>query len=70
MIAAVSALVESGHRVVFDKGINGGSHATNLKTGRVTKIFERNGVYEIPIWVKKPKPASGAAGSFPAGQRR
>ena len=59
MIAAVSKLVSNGHRVVFDSEAQGGSYIMNKRTGRTHKIFERNGVYEVPIWVKKPTPFGG-----------
>ena len=52
MIASVSELTKSGHRVVFDTS---GSYIQNKRTGRYIKVFERNGVYEVPMWVKRPK---------------
>ena len=59
MIIAVSAIVKTGHRVVFDEESEGGSYVQNKQTGRYYKIWERNGVYELPIWVRKPTTFGG-----------
>ena len=48
-LLAVSSLVRSGHEVVFQEE---GSYIRHRMSGRVQKMREVNGVYEIDIWVK------------------
>ena len=59
VIAAVSRLVKSGHKVVFDDEREGGSYIYNKKTRKYIKMYERNGVYEVPIWIRKPSQGFG-----------
>ena len=63
VIAAVSRFVKSGHKVVFDDEKDGGSYILNKKTKKYYKMYERNGIYEVPIWIRKP--AQGLGGSQP-----
>ena len=59
MIVAASALVKNGHRLVFDQECYGGSYAQHRETGRCYRIYERNGVYEFPVWIRKPSTFGG-----------
>ena len=54
-LAAVSKMVKTGHAVWFDSEENGGSGIYSYKTGKTKKIYERNGVYVLPAWVKPNK---------------
>ena len=54
MIASVSMLVKSGHRVVFDDD-KYGSYIYHKKTGKYIQMYERGGVYVVPMWVKRRK---------------
>ncbi len=54
IIVAVSRMVKAGNRVVFDSAENGGSYIYNKKSGRYHVIHERNGVYVVPIWIRRP----------------
>ena len=49
--ASVSRICESGReRVIFQKG---NSFIENIKSGRRTKLLERNGVYVLEAWIDK-----------------
>ena len=50
-LASVSRICDSGRdRVVFQKG---DSFIENMKSGRRTKLIERNGVYVLEAWIDK-----------------
>ena len=52
-IASVSRMVALGHTVVFRPEGQGGSFI-KTKAGEANNIFARNGVFEVPIWVRVP----------------
>jgi len=49
-IMSASSTVKAGNRVVLQQGY---SYVENLKTKKRTQIHEKNGVYVMPLWVKK-----------------
>ena len=51
-LLSVSRMVARGHRVVFDAESNGGSYIQNTHSGKRLRIYERNGVYVVPSWVR------------------
>lgn len=52
VLRSVRKTCDAGNMVVFD---NEGSYVMNKRTGATTKIWERNGVYEIDLWVEVPR---------------
>jgi len=56
-IASVSKMVGQGLHVVFAPESAGGSYVYTPRTGESKRIFARNGVYEMPVWIR---PGSGA----------
>jgi hypothetical protein len=52
-LLAVSEMVDAGHRVVFSQE---GSFAEHIKTGKVTKLVRRNGIFEMDV---KVRPGNG-----------
>eukprot|EP00435_Cladocopium_sp_Y103_P028751 s1055_g7.t1 len=46
-------MVRAGWRVVHDLEENGGSFARHRASGRKLKMYLMDGVYKMPIWVKK-----------------
>ena len=50
-LLSVSRMVKRGYRVVFDTEQNGGSYIES-KDGTWFKVYERNGVYVLPSWVR------------------
>jgi hypothetical protein len=56
MIAAGSALVKTGHMLVFgdDKY---GNYILHKETGKYIQMYERGGVYVVPMWIKRKKEA-------------
>ena len=65
-LGAVSAMVKAKNRVVFQPEEYGGCYIEKLQTstpklkpkGRAKKVFERNGVYELPSWIVPHKPGT------------
>ena len=51
-IVAVSKIVAAGNHVVFAPENEGGSYIYVAETGEYKKVYQRNGVYEIPLWIK------------------
>ena len=66
VLASVSRICESGEeRVIFQKGNN---YIENIKSGRRTRMQERNGVYIIEAWIDKaslPKAGFARQGASP-----
>ena len=60
-LAAVSRIVATGHRVVFDAEEDGGSYIENKSTGKWHKLHLRDGVYVLPGWIKPASSLSGFA---------
>jgi hypothetical protein len=57
-LLAVSKMLQSC-RVVFDLEEHGGSYAEQRKTGAKFKIYERKGVFVLPMWIRRvPQVAS------------
>ena len=50
-IASVSRMVALGHTVVFRPEGQGGSFI-KTKAGEANNIFARNGVFDVPNWVR------------------
>ena len=69
LIAAVSALARQ-HRVVFDLEAYGGCYAQNRVTRRRCKNYPRNGIYELPVWIRKPQVFGGQPPTTWAQDRR
>ena len=47
-LVSVSALCEKGNRVIFGKA---GGVVQNLRTGRETPFYKRNGIYVLSMWL-------------------
>ena len=57
-LGSVSQMLRAGNRVHFEKG---NCYVQHVSTGRVTPVIERNGMFEIGIWVPSvPDPPRGA----------
>ena len=54
-IISVSRMVALGNTVVFRPEGQGGSFI-KTKAGEVKRVFSRNGVFEVPAWVRVPVP--------------
>ena len=52
-LGSVSQMVKAGNRVHFEAG---NSYVEHIATGRVTPMIERNGMYELGIWVQSGVP--------------
>ena len=66
-LASVSRMVNQGHTVWFAPESSGGSWAYDHKTGEYIRIYERDGVYVMPAWIRPPaaSAATGATAGFP-----
>ena len=53
-LSSVSKMVKAGNCVYLDTEQNGGCYVYNYKTGETMKIYEKNGIYVLPAWIKKP----------------
>ena len=53
VLGSVSKFCEAGNRVVFDDSDPEGSYIMNKSTGVRTKMHKSDGVYKIPIWMRK-----------------
>lgn len=51
-LGAVSRIVGSGSRVVFDHPSDGGPYIENKSTGKVTPLRQYNGAYYLDVWYK------------------
>ena len=60
-LSAVSKMIHKGHRVWFDTEDRGGSGCYSYDTGRTMQIFEKDGVFVLPAWIR-----SGNSTSSPA----
>ena len=60
-LSAVSKMIKRGHRVWFDSEDRGGSGCYSYDTGRTMKLFEKDGVFVLPAWIR-----SGNSTSSPA----
>ena len=50
LLTAVSAICDSGNRVVFD---NDGSYIESKTNGQKTQLRRESGVYRFDMWVKR-----------------
>ena len=50
ILASVSRMVSTGHRIIFDS-TDVGSFIENKKTGKKIKLRQNNGVYLQDMWV-------------------
>ena len=57
-LGSVSRMVHANHRVVFDSEENGGSYILDRNANCKHKVYERNGVYILPVWLVTPKKQS------------
>ena len=65
-LGAVSAMVKAKNRVVFQPAEYGGCYIEKLSKGKqplkpkgpAKKVFERNGVYELPSWIVPNRPGA------------
>lgn len=53
-LSSVNKMVKAGNCVYFDTEQNGGCYVYNYKTGETMKIYEKDGIYVLPAWIKKP----------------
>ena len=53
-LSSVSKMVRAGNTVTFDTESRGGSWIRNNATGNVLKVFERDGIYVLPAWIRSP----------------
>ena len=60
-LSAVSRMTKSGHRVWFDSEERGGSGCYSYATGKTMKLYERDGIFVLPAWIR-----SGTSISSPA----
>ena len=60
-LSAVSKMVRGGHRVWFDTEANGGSGIYSYETKKTMKIFEREGIYVLPAWIRSGTSISSSA---------
>ena len=60
-LSAVSEMVRGGHRVWFDTEERGGSGCYSYATKNTMKIYERNGIFILPAWIR-----GGTSSSSPA----
>jgi hypothetical protein len=51
-LSSVSRVVEAGSVVWFDSEKNGGSGVCNYDTGVTAKIWEKDGIYILPAWIR------------------
>ena len=58
-LSSVSRMVRNGNCVWFDTDANGGSGIYNYKTGQSMKIFQKDGIYVLPAWIKPTGNPSG-----------
>ena len=56
VLGSVSKFCEAGNRVVFDDSDPEGSYIMNKSTGVRTKMHKSDGVYKIPVWMRKSTP--------------
>ena len=56
MIVAGSALVKTGHMLVLGDDVYG-NYIYHKKTGTYIQMYERGGVYVVPMWIKRKKVA-------------
>ena len=56
VLGYVSKFCEAGNRVVFDDSDPEGSYIMNKSTGVRTKMHKSDGVYKIPVWMRKSTP--------------
>ena len=56
MIVGGSALVKTGHMLVFGDDVYG-NYIYHKKTGTYIQMYERGGVYVVPMWIKRKKVA-------------
>ena len=50
-LLSVSMMTQAGNRVVFDKG---GSYVENKHSGERTWQSDKNGMFVMKLWVKRP----------------
>ena len=60
-LSSVSQIVRGGHRVWFDTEERGGSGCYSYATKKTMKIYERDGIFVLPAWIR-----SGTSSSSPA----
>ena len=56
-LASVHQMLKSGNKVHFEPG---NCYVQQMTTGKKTKIEEKNGTFEIGLWVPKSRSRSGA----------
>jgi hypothetical protein len=63
VLFSTARMVEKGYRIVHDSEADGGSYALHKASGAKTKIYMKNGVFVMPVWIAKHP--GGEATSFP-----
>jgi hypothetical protein len=61
-LCSVRRMVETGSVVWFDAEENGGSGVYNYTTGVSARIWEKDGIYILPAWIRPAEPSKGTAG--------
>ena len=51
-LSSASKMVKAGSCVCFDSEANGGSYIYNYETGQSMRIYEKDGIYVLPAWIK------------------
>ena len=71
-LSSVSKMVRGGHRIWFDTEERGGSGCYSYSTGKTLRLYERDGIYVLPAWIRSgistSNPAPGTAGFGRQGQ--
>ena len=60
-LSSVSQMIQGGHRVWFDTEERGGSGCYSYATGKTMKIYERNGIFVLPAWIRSGTSSSSQA---------
>ena len=63
-LGSVNQMLKAGNRVHFEAG---NSYIEHVRTGRRTKIEEKNGTFEVGVWVPRASSGSNAAGDYNVG---
>ena len=62
-LSSVSGMTKSGYRIWFDTEERGGSGCYSYATGETTKIFEKDGIYVLPAWIRESQEGRNSSSS-------
>ena len=60
-LSSVSQMVRNGYRIWFDTEERGGSGCYSYATDTTTKIYERDGIFVLPAWIRGGASSSSTA---------